>query len=120
MAFRKTGSRRIVVDGVTYLWRFNHRPSRGAWDGCTGCTVTVQQAARVGSVLSIRYAEHHPTVAAVWRGPILSVRPAQVASAIRRAKAAGWRAEDPGPGFTIGGESTPEPSATADGPNVSL
>jgi hypothetical protein len=119
MAFRKTGSRRIVVDGVTYLWRFNHRPTQMAWDGCTDCTVTVQQVARVGSMLSIRYADRHPTVAAVWGGPILSVQPAQVASAIRRAKAAGWRADEPGPGFTIAGDKTPEPGTSADGRSTS-
>jgi hypothetical protein len=116
MAFRKTGSRRIVVDGVAYLWRFNHRPSRGAWDGFTGCTVTVQQTDRIGSVLSIRYAEQHPTVAAVWGTPILSVRPSHVASAIRRAKAAGWRSNEPGPGFTIEGDNAPEPTTPADDP----
>jgi hypothetical protein len=104
MAFRKTGSRRIVVDGIAYRWRFNHRVSSGAWDGCMGCVVTVQKADCNGSVLTIRYEEHHPTVAAVWGGPIISVRPAHVASAIRTAITDGWRPADKGAGFSVRGE----------------
>jgi hypothetical protein len=35
MAIRKTGMRRILVDGVDYLWKFPRHPSDNAW-GCWG------------------------------------------------------------------------------------
>ena len=35
MAVRKTGMRRIVVDGIDYVWKFPRRPSHFDWD-CWG------------------------------------------------------------------------------------
>jgi len=90
MAVRKTGSRRIVVDGVVYLWRVPRRPTRAAWDGNTGLTVTVQQAGCAGSVLALCSPRRHPTVARVFGSPVVSVRPSQVATAIRQALELGW------------------------------
>ena len=104
MAVRKTGSRRIVVDGGTYLWRAPRRPGRMDWDGNTGFTVTVQGEDRCGSVLAIHFPQRHPTVARVWGSPVVSVVPSMVAAAIRWAIAAGWRPAERGPGFAVIGE----------------
>jgi hypothetical protein len=65
MAMRKTGSRRIVVDGVGFLWRAPHRPTRYDWDGNTGFTVTVQAEGRRGAVLSIHFGHRHPKIARI-------------------------------------------------------
>jgi hypothetical protein len=108
MAMRKTGCRRLVVDGVAFLWRVPRRPKRVDWDGNTGLTVTLQGKDRRGSVLSIHFRHHHPKVARVWDSPIISVTPSQVASAIRRAIEAGWRPAERGPGLAVTGE---EPDA---------
>src|SRR5262245_66227705 len=90
MAMRKVGSRRIVVDGVAFLWRAPRRPTRYDWDGNTGITVTVQGEDRRGSLLSVHFRHRHPKVAQVWGSPVISVIPSQVAAAIRRAIRAGW------------------------------
>lgn len=105
MAMRKIGSRRVVVDGVAFRWRAPRRPRRNDWDGNTGFTVTVQAEDRRGSVLSIHFRHRHPQVAPVWGSAIVSVIPSQVASAIRRALAAGWQPSIPGQGFAVSGEA---------------
>ena len=62
MAAPKKDSRRIVVDGVEYIWRVPRRSASGASDGTTGYTVTVQLASRRGSVLSLSSYRMHPTI----------------------------------------------------------
>lgn len=108
MAFRKRGSRLIVVDGVAYCWRFLHRPTQSDWDLWPGCVVTVQSAGRPGSVLVVRFPQHRPDVAAPCGLPIVPVLPSQVARAIRAAVRAGWRAAESGPQLVM--ESCPNAS----------
>jgi hypothetical protein len=116
VAIRKTGCRRIVVNGITFLWRVPHRPARMAWDGSTGFLVAVQSEDRRGASLAIQFSRRHPKVALLWRSPVVSVVPSLVASAIRRALAAGWRPGEKGPGFAIAGEAPDaEPPAAAVG-----
>jgi hypothetical protein len=103
MAVRKTGMRRIVVDGVEYLWKFPRRPSHFDWDCWGGCAALVQRPDRGGSVLFVRFPQHYPGVAAAVGFPVVPVLPSQIADAIRRAVAAGWRADEPGPAFGIDG-----------------
>jgi hypothetical protein len=103
MAVRKTGMRRMVVEDVEYLWKFPRRPSRFDWDCWGGCAALVQRPGGGGSVLFVRFPQHHPAVAAVAGFPVVSVLPSQIADAIRRAVAAGWRADEPGPAFGIDG-----------------
>ena len=105
MAVRKTGMRRIVVDGVNYLWKFPRRPTHFDWDCWGGCAVVVQRPDRGGSVLFVRFPQHHPGVAAAVGYPVVSVLPSQIADAIRRAVAAGWRADEPGEAFGIEGKT---------------
>jgi hypothetical protein len=103
MAVRKSGMRRIVVDGVEYLWKFPRRPSHFDWDCWGGCAALVQRPDRRGSVLCVRFPQHHPGVAAAVGFPVVSVLPSQIADAIRRAVVAGWQADEPGPAFGIDG-----------------
>jgi len=92
MAVRKTGSRRIVVDGVTFRWRFPHRPTQDQKDGWPGVRLTVQPAKCDGALLVVvfphRFLMGGPCGG--WGKPVL---PSEVARAIREALAAGWRAD---------------------------
>lgn len=101
MTVRRVGSRRIMVDGVEYLWRFRHRPHRMDWDGDTGFVVTVQRVERTGSVLILCSGHRHPTVARLWGSPVVSVLPSEVAAAIKQALSAGWRSEVRGANFSL-------------------
>lgn len=103
MAVRKTGSRRIVVGGVTYLWRFPRRPTVFQEECWGGCMATVQLADRPGSVLVVYFPQHQPSVAKACGFPVVPVLPSHIANAIRRAVAAGWQASEPGPAFAIAG-----------------
>jgi hypothetical protein len=104
MGVGKIGMRRIVVDGVEYSWKFPRRPSNRDWDCWGGCAAVVQSPkSRGGSVLIVRFPQHHPGVAAAVGFPVVSVLPSQIADAIRRAVAAGWHADEPGPAFGIDG-----------------
>jgi hypothetical protein len=92
MAVRKTGSRRIVVDGVTFRWGFPHRPTQDQKDGWPGVRLTVQPAECDGALLVVvfprRFLMGGPC--GEWGKPVL---PSEVARAIREALAAGWRAD---------------------------
>ena len=101
MAFRQAGMRRIVVDGVEYFWKIP-RDRHVDWDLQGGFAALVQIPKQSGSVLFIRFPQHHPSVAPAVGKPVVSVVPSQVAAAIRRAVAAGWRADQPGPAFVWG------------------
>ncbi len=48
MAIRKTGSRRIVVDGVSYRWRISPRPTPGEFDYVGSMIASVQLAEAPG------------------------------------------------------------------------
>jgi hypothetical protein len=112
MAVRKQGSRRIEVDGVTYLWRVPRRSSDT--DGNIGLITTVQYQDRRGSVLVIYFPQQHPDIASTFGEPAVPVLPSQVADAIRRAVVAGWRPTEGGPRFAISGAGTrPEPPGSA-------
>lgn len=116
MAVRKTGMRRIVVDRVEYLWKFPRRPSAFNWDCWGGCAALVQLADRHGSVLFVRFPQHHPGVAAVTGFPVVSVLPSQIADAIRRAVTAGRQADQSGPAFGIDGVVTEAEPGAGPGP----
>ncbi|WP_298868981.1 hypothetical protein [uncultured Gimesia sp.] len=94
MTAPKKGSRRIIVDEATYVWRVPRRPSSGSFDGNSGYTVTVQLADRSGSTLAIVVAQKHPTLAQLWGEPANPILPSHVAAAIRRAISRGWEPSD--------------------------
>lgn len=101
MTAPRKGSRRIVVDGETYLWRVPRRPSSGAWDGNCGYTITVQRADRRGSVLAVSVPRKHPAIARLWGEKIDSVFPSHIAAAIAQALHAGWNPRDHQPNFGV-------------------
>lgn len=54
MAFRKKGSRFIIVDGVQYRWRFPHRPTQSEEDGWPGVLITASPVDCDGAVWLFR------------------------------------------------------------------
>src|SRR5262249_36072085 len=97
MAIRKIGSRRLVVDGVTYLWRVRRRPTycqANAWGSLSVC---VQRAEAPGAILVVDLDRPRPDN---WLGLASSpLRPSEVAGLVRRGIAAGWKPEISGGQF---------------------
>jgi hypothetical protein len=102
MAIRKVGSRRVVVDGVAYLWRVRRRPTYCQANAWGPLSVSVQLAEEPGAVLVVDLDRPRPdnwlSLSAPPSRPLL---PSEVAGLVRRALAAGWRPECPGPQFVL-------------------
>jgi hypothetical protein len=115
MATRKTGSRRLVVDGVTYRWRIRKRATYSQADYGHGTLhVAVELAEQPAAVLVLYTDRPHP---ADWgTTQVVPVRPSDVAGWVREALAARWVPSQPGPQFTHRPASAPdaEPGAAAD------
>ena len=115
MAMRKAGTRRIVVDGVEYRWKFPRKRDHRDNDCLGGCYALVCRPDRRGSVLYVEFPQYHPGTAPQLF-PAVPVLPSQIASAIRRAVSAGWRVDDPSLPFSVSGVAPDaEPDAAADG-----
>src|ERR1700730_14606823 len=96
MAIRKTGARRITVDGQPYLWRVRHRdpePDNRGW----GWAFAVQHADLPGSTLIVDLSRRHPR----WDKAAVPVVPSEVAVCIRQAIAAGWQPTQQGCPFCM-------------------
>jgi hypothetical protein len=98
MATRKTGSRRIVVDGVAYRWRIRKRGTYSQTGyGCGKVHLTVELAEQPGAILMLYTDRPHP---ADWGTKVVvPVRPSDVAGWVREALAAGWMPSQPGSQF---------------------
>src|SRR5437588_11679215 len=92
MAFRKAGSRRITVDGVTYRWRFPPRPTQDQQDGWPGVAVTISRADCRSAPLLLAFPQRFHLNGPVGEAPPRPGLPADVARGIRAALAARWRA----------------------------
>jgi hypothetical protein len=90
MALPKPGSRRIVVDGVVYLWRFPRRPNRSQEDGWPGVAVTVYREDNPRTSLFLAFPERFHLNGPVVQDPPRPVLPSDVAAGIRDAIVAGW------------------------------
>ena len=120
MAMRKTGSRRLVVDGVAYRWRIRKRATYGqSGYGCGTLNVAVELAEAPGSVLVLHTDRPHP---ADWGTKhVVAVCPSDVVVWVREALTAGWLPPHPGPQFTHHPVSVPaerrhaEPAHAVDG-----
>ena len=100
MAIRKTGSRRIVVDGLAYRWRIRHRATYGQTDYGHGVLhIAVEAAEQAGAVLVLITDRPHPQDC-VPR-PLRPATPSDMAGWIRRAIGAGWMPSKPGPQFIL-------------------
>ena len=98
VATRKTGSRRLVVDGVAYRWRIRRRATYSQADyGYGTLHVAVELAEESGAVLVLYTDRPHP---ADWNTEsVVPVCPSDVAGWVREALASGWVASRPGPQF---------------------
>jgi hypothetical protein len=93
------GSRRIIVDGVTFRWSVRRRPTYCQANGWSLLTFVVEQAEQPGALLVASLPCAHP---GNWIGlPSQPVLPGTVAVGVRQALAAGWRPSRPGPAFKL-------------------
>jgi hypothetical protein len=100
MAVRKTGSRRIVVDGVAYRWRIRHRATYCQADYGRGVLhVAIESAEQPGTVLVLITDRPHPKDC-IPR-PLTPATPSDIAGWIRQAIGAGWTPSEPGPQFKL-------------------
>jgi hypothetical protein len=99
MAIRKTGSRRIIVDGVAYLWRVRPRPTYSQANAWGPLSVCVQLAKNPGSVLVVNLTVPRPDN---WlHSTSTRVTPGKMESLIRSGLAAGWHPERAGRQFAL-------------------
>jgi hypothetical protein len=104
MAIRKTGSRRIVVNGVAFRWRIRKRATYNQECFSGGLQVAVESADDSGAVLLILTGLSHPrSYIANKKAP---VTPLDVATWIRQAMQTGWKPDKAGPQFQIRVESS--------------
>lgn len=98
MATRKTGSRRLVVNGVAYRWRIRKRATFSQADYGNGTlNVAVELAEQPGAVLLLYTDRPHP---ADWgTKQVVPILPSDVANWVQQALAAGWVPSIPGPQF---------------------
>jgi hypothetical protein len=98
MATRKTGSRQIVVDDVTYRWRIRHKPTY--MQGAFACAMfaAVELADDPGRVLLVQCGPRPDN----WiEAASQTVTPGRIAVAIRAGIAAGWNPGENGSAFVI-------------------
>lgn len=99
MALVQKGSRRIVVDGVTYRWRVRHKPTYCQGNGWTPLTFAVEDATTPGTTLVVQTDRPHPGNWFVL--PTRPVLPADVTQAIRTALTRGWTPPTNGSPFRL-------------------
>ena len=97
MTVRKRGSRRIVVDGVTFRWKFPRRLTDQE-EELPGVWAIAQRVEPEGPQLLLVFPERHHMSGphAVQGRPVL---PSEVAAGIRAAIEAGWQSDRPGKQF---------------------
>src|SRR5436853_286091 len=99
MALPRKGARKITVDGSEYRWVIRKNPTycQGAFVSPMTFAVECVQAPR--RILVVTTTIPRPDN---WlQKPSASVRPGQVAEAIRRARRAGWQPGVQGAAFTL-------------------
>lgn len=117
MAANKRGSRRIVVDGVGYRWKFPRWRTDQEEDH-PGVWAVAERVEPEGSQLLLVFPQrHHMSGPHAQQGrPVL---PSDIAAGIRAALDAGWRSDRPGSQFRWRvAEQDAEPGAAADGPRL--
>jgi hypothetical protein len=100
MAMPKTGSRRIIVDGCSYLWRVRRSPTYSQANGWAPLRFTVQYEDG-GATLLASCTEPRPDNWLDQPGAVIT--PHLVADVIRRAITAGWKPLEQGPTFKLPG-----------------
>jgi hypothetical protein len=119
VATRKTGSRRLVVDGVAFRWRIRHRATYSQADYGSGTLhIAVELAEEPGAVLVLYTDRPHPADCGTKR--VVPVRPSEVAGWVRTALGAGWVPSQPGQQFIHRPISAPAGSADAEQPAAAV
>lgn len=99
MATRKTGSRKIVVDEVSYVWRVRPRPTYDQGLSWSPLSVSIALSQSPGTVLVANLDRPRPDN---WSdGPSSPLLPSEIADLVRRALAAGWQPGRRGPQFVL-------------------
>jgi hypothetical protein len=94
MAIAREGSRRIVVDGVTYRWRAN---GDNVGYGLVDVAIALDQA--TGTTLLFCSDEERVDTLTGYSHPVIT--PARISEVIRLALGCGWRADEPGKPFDL-------------------
>ena len=103
MAQPKVGGRRIVVDGVAYVWRVRPHPTYDEGLCWAPMSFSARAAEGAGSTLRARLDRVRPNHWLNLSGPATRpLLPSEVASTIRGALAAGWKPGATGPAFDLG------------------
>jgi hypothetical protein len=114
----KTGSRKIVVDGVSYRWRIRQRPPTATVDDGGPLVFCAELIGTTGSVLVVALPQSREVG---WGGLYdydqSPATPGQVADAIRQALRAGWVASKPGKPFLFDA-MWPSQTPAAGGSNI--
>jgi len=98
MAVPKRGSRRIIINGITYRWYIRSKPSYGQGSAWSNLTAGVSLESGGGTLL-IDFTEPRPDA---WLDPSTHmVTPAQVSAAIRKALVQGWQPDSGGGTFVM-------------------
>lgn len=99
MALLKKGSRRLVIDGISYRWRVRNRPTYCQANGWTRLVLAVERADISGGKLMVKLPQAHPDN---WFGEeVVAVLPSHVACYVRQALSMGWQSDRPGKPFPI-------------------
>jgi hypothetical protein len=99
MSIAQKGSRRIVVDGVTYRWSVRSRPTYGQALAESSMTVAIVNDESSGSTLVATLDVARPDNWMHQRSA--PVTPVIVERAIRTALAEGWRSDENGSAFAV-------------------
>jgi hypothetical protein len=103
MAISKTGSRKIVVDGVSYRWNVRPKPTINIQDLGGPLTFAAERMGTKGSILVVALPQDRLII---YRGESYErgqtpATPRQVADAIRKAIRAGWNPAKRGKPFQM-------------------
>lgn len=99
MSIARKGSRRIVVDGVTYRWAIRSRPTYAQALDWSPMTVAIVDDGLPGTTLVVTFDVPRPDNWLHRRSA--PVTPATIERAIRAALSQGWRAAEKGSPFAL-------------------
>jgi hypothetical protein len=99
MALTAKGSRRIVVDGITYRWRVRKKPTYSQVLVESRLLLAVEHATVSGTTLVVALPQSHPNS---WlSNEVAAVLPSDVENYIRAALVAGWQPTKSGKTFRL-------------------
>lgn len=100
MATRKTGSRRLVIDGRAFRWRIRRRATYFQMDYGDGTLHVAVNLEKDSGALLVLYTDRPHPKDCIPK-PIFPVRPSDVAEWVRQAIRLGWDPSKPGPQLNV-------------------